>query len=89
MKIEQVTKTVFVGYDEREYLTEKEAIDSFLEAGKAEARNQLVEMLDDVGPFYEYDTGDAADVLIKNAELVIALLRKASASSEPRADVRE
>lgn len=90
MEIERVTRTVFIGRYGQEFLTEQEAIDSIVAAGRKEAKDQLDDMISEAGgAYYDFNTSDVVDELVKNAELVIALIRKAAGLSEPRSDVSE
>lgn len=84
MEIQQVTRTVFIGHEGQEFLTEQEAANSIIKASRETARDELVDMiLEAGGPYYEFDYRAAAEGLIDNAEKVIALLRKAAWLGEP------
>lgn len=69
MKIETITRTLFLGFDDCVYETEEEARLSFVEA-------KIVAILDGASYYREYDTKDGAKAILKNWEEISAMLVK-------------
>lgn len=75
MKVKEITRTVYVGYHDKEFLTREEAENSIAKALEEEQLDQLDAFLSEAGgPYYDFNTRNAAEALFadlsKTAEML-------------------